>query len=163
MIMVRRSIEVDSNESSDYFLAYMPESLPSTQIELFLTDMLMPFKKKLIAAFIEPPYVLDIWENFEIVLEDGTKKSHWFAYLEKKTSLEPEKCCWNEATIPSEYRPQNRPREEEVLLEIINDLRAKGYNVKEDHLNQFFNRKIDKLLLELSGESKAHEIVTATA
>jgi hypothetical protein len=163
MIMVRREIEVGSNESSDYFLACMPQSLPSRQIELILIDMFMPLKKKLISTFIEPPYVLDIWESFEIMLEDGTKQSHTFAYLEKKTSLDPEKCCWNEATIPKEYRPQDRLREGEVLLKIINDLKAKGYHAKGENINLFFNRKIDNLLLELVKEGKSQEILTATA
>jgi hypothetical protein len=163
MIMVRRDIQVEGFENTDYFLAYFPEALPSSEFGFFLNDyLLIPLKKKFFTTFIGSPFILGIEAFFEVVFEDGTRQSRPFAYKEKHTSIDPERCRWNGNTIPEEYRPQNRQKEEEVLLQIINDLKVKGYHAHEDHLSLFFNRKIDKLLLESNDGGKSQETLRAT-
>jgi hypothetical protein len=123
----------------------------------------MLLKKKAYTTFVGSPFILGIEAFFEVVFEDGSKLNRPFAYKEKGTSIDPEKCCWNGNTIPEGYQPQNRQKEEEVLLQIINDLNGKGYYAQQDHLSLFFNRKIDKLLLELNGSGKPQETLKTPA
>jgi len=147
MIMVRRDINVEGYDSSDYFLAVMPSSVPSTYLGLILAEKFQPLKEKFVAAFIEPPYSFVIEAFFEVVFEDGTKQNRPFALMQKKSRIAPDDSFWKGINIPDEYRPQNRQKEEEVLLQIINDLNAKGYHAREEHFRQFLDRKTDKLLL----------------
>ena len=156
MIMVRRDINVEGYENSDYFMAVIPSSIPSTYLGLILAEKFQPLKEKFVAAFIEPPYSFVIEAFFEVVFEDGTKQNRPFALMQKKSRIAPDDCFWKGINIPDEYRPQNRQKEEEVLLQIINDLNAKGYHAKEEHLGLFLNRKTDKLLLELDEGDKPH-------
>jgi hypothetical protein len=41
-----------------------------------------------------------------------------------------------------------------VLLKLINELEAKGYHTNKEYISQFFDRRLDKLLLELSEGGK---------
>lgn len=150
MIMVRRDINVEGYDNSDYFLAVMPSSVPSTYLGIIMAEKFLPLKEKFIAAFIEPLYSFVIEASFEVVFEDGTKQNQPFALMQKKSRIAPDDSFWKGINIPDEYRPQNRQKEEEVLLQIINDLNAKGYHAQEEHLCLFLNRKTDKLLLELN-------------
>jgi hypothetical protein len=159
MIMVRRDIYVDGFESSDYFSAYMPLSLPSTEFGFFMTDLLMPLKKKFYTTFVGDPYFMWVLESFEVVYEDGTKQDRPYAHMTRNSQVDPENCHWTIENIPNEYRPQNRQKEEEVLLKLINELEAKGYHTNKENISQFFNRRLDKLLLELNENSKSHKFV----
>jgi len=162
MVMVRRDIKVEGYDSSEYFLAYMPKSLPSTDIEFILEETFMPIKKKILAAFI-PPYDYIIEAFFQVLYEDGTKKDWFYAFKEIKSHISPDDNFWKRRNFPDEYHPQNREKEEEVLLQIINDLKAKGYNAKDECLNQFFNGKADRLFLELNEGRSPQEKLQATA
>jgi len=156
MIMVRREINAEGYDNSDYFLAVMPSSVPSTYLGLILAEKFQPLKEKFVAAFIAPRYDFIIEAFFEVVFEDGTKQNRPFALMQKKSRIAPDDCFWKGINIPDEYRPQNRQKEEEVLLQIINDLNAKGYQAREEHLSLFLNRKTDKLLLESNkGDNRA--------
>jgi len=156
MVMVRRDIKAEGYDSTDYFLAVMPQSLPSTYLGMILEEKLMPLKEKIVAAFI-PPYDFIVEAFFQVLFEDGTKKDWFYAWKEIKSSISPDDSFWKGTGIPNEFRPQNREKEEEVLLQIINDLHAKGYHAQEESLSQFFDRKTDKLFLELSEGGKQQE------
>jgi hypothetical protein len=162
MVMVRRDIYVDGFESSDYFSAYMPQELPSSEFGFFMSDLLVPLKKKLYTTFIGDPYFMCILGSFEIVYEDGTKQDRPYAYMTRNSSVDPENCRWTIENIPDGYRPQNRQKEEEVLLRIINELEAKGYHTNKEYISQFFDKRLDKLLLELSESGSFHETVRPT-
>jgi len=155
MIMVRRDIDVDGCDNIDYLMAVMP----STYLGFIMAEK-FPLKQKFTAAFIEPPYWYMIEAFFEVVFEDGTKQ-HWpFALMQKKSSIAPDDNFWERKNIPDEYCPQNRQREEEVFLQIINELNAKGYHAKEEHLSLFLNRRTDKLLMELNEVGISHTTVS---
>jgi len=160
--MVRRDIKVEGYDSTEYFLAYMPKSLPSTDIEFILGEAFMPIKKKILAAFI-PPYDFIVEAFFQVLFEDGTKKDWVYAWKEIKSRISPDDSFWNGLNIPNEYRPQNREKEEEVLLQIINDLKEKGYQAQEECLNQFFDRKADRLFLELCESGNPQKKLRQTA
>jgi hypothetical protein len=148
MIMVRRDINVEGYENGDYFMAVIPSSVPSTYLGLIMAEKFQPLKEKFVAAFIEPPYSFVIEAFFEVVFEDGKKQFWPFALMQKKSRIAPDDSFWKGINIPDEYCPQNRQKEEETLVQIINDLNAKGYHVREEHFRQFLDRKTDKLLLE---------------
>jgi len=144
MIMVRRDIDVDGCDNIDYLL----HAWPLSDLGFFLMEK-FPLKQKFVATFIEPPYWYMIEAFFEVVFENG-KKQYWpFALMQKKSRIAPDDSFWKGNNIPDEYRPQNRQKEEEVLMQIINDLNTKGYHAREENFRQFLNRKIDNLLLEL--------------
>ena len=148
MIMVRRDFEVSGTDSTDYFLKVMPASLPSTGLEVILWEKFQPLKEKFVAAFLEKPFVWEIYASLEVLYEDGNKKSYFYAYGQIKSSVNFDDCILSGFNIPIESRPQNRSKEDTLFLQIMNELKTKGYNAKEKNLSLFMDRKIDELLFD---------------
>jgi hypothetical protein len=130
MIMVKRDIKAEGYDNNVFFLATCPTRLPSTYIEIILNekfqlaDRFQSLKKKIVAAFI-PRYDYIIEAFFQVLFEDGTKKEWVYAFKRQKSCIAPDDSFWKGTKISDEYRPQNRQKEEEVLLQIINELKAK--------------------------------------
>ena len=166
MIMVRRDIKAERYDNPEYLFSVITIlPLPSTHLGFFLAEKIQPIfqqvKEKVVGAFISP-YIYFIEAFFQVLFEDGTKKDCPYA-LKRQANFAPDDSFWKGIINPDEYRPQDREKEEEVLLQIIKDLKAKGYYAQEENLIQFFNRKADKLFLELSEGGNPQENLQPTA
>jgi hypothetical protein len=163
MVMVRRDLYVDGWENNDYFSAYMPKEIPNSEFGFFMNDLLTPLKKLLYKTFVGDQYFMTVLESYDVVYEDGTIQNKPYAFMTRNSPFDPEKCRWTCDNVPDEYRPLDKQKEETVLLKIINDLKEKGYCVQKEQLDQFFNRKVNLLLLELIEGGKSQDLIQRTA